>query len=104
MKEKQFRLLQTLKSRLSIQLDARFKHLYLFGSVAKGTDNEDSDIDILVLCDFGGRAGLQDKFGVYDITGQLEVENLVVFHDIVEDVRNADKHDIREIIREAVEI
>jgi predicted nucleotidyltransferase len=104
MRTKYVDILKELKSRLQNSLRDKFKSLYLFGSVAKGTDDEDSDIDILVLCDFGGHAGKKEQNQIYDITCDIELEKFVVFHDIVEDVLNIGKYEIISIIQNGVKI
>ncbi|MEW6203607.1 MAG: nucleotidyltransferase domain-containing protein [bacterium] len=45
----QTELLQRIKERLQSLYGARFRGLVLYGSVARGNTNEDSDIDLLCL-------------------------------------------------------
>ena len=42
-------LLQTCKERLASHYGSRFKGLILYGSMARGTANPESDVDLLVL-------------------------------------------------------
>ena len=44
-------LVQTCKERLVQHYGARFKGLILYGSMARGTEEPESDVDLLVLLD-----------------------------------------------------
>lgn len=55
--------------------------IYLFGSVARGDSDKESDIDILVLVPFELNNSLEEE--IFDIAYDIELEHGVVFGMIV---------------------
>ena len=70
--------------------------IYLYGSYAKGTANEESDIDIMVLCDNSPKEANQFSSEIFqgvdkvafenDIMIQTNVKNVDFFNDWIDDL------------------
>lgn len=59
-----------------LRADLAVEAVYLFGSVARGTEHEGSDIDLLVVADFPGRS--LDFIGQVTSRTELPVEPIVI--------------------------
>lgn len=57
-------------NRITSQIAQRYKpqYIYLFGSLAYGEPNKDSDIDLCVVMDFEGKRKLDILFDINDLT------------------------------------
>ena len=69
----QSELLQRIKERLQELYGARFRGLVLYGSVARGDDGPDSDIDLLCLLE--GKVE-NELSRIHDVTHPLQSEFL----------------------------
>ncbi len=63
------RLLQELKSGLTSLYTGRLKGVYLYGSYARGEEDQESDVDVLVVLD-----DIQHYAGEVDRTGHLSAD------------------------------
>ena len=72
-----YRLLQSIKERLSEMYGARFRGLLLYGSMARGDFGPDSDIDLLCLLD-GPAEG--ELMRIVDAVYPLRLESDRAFH------------------------
>ena len=67
----QTELLQRIKERLQALYGARFRGLVLYGSVARGDEDEESDIDLLCLLD-GPVSMVEEISPIVDATSDLQ--------------------------------
>lgn len=77
-------LLREIKERLQSLYGARFRGLVLYGSMARGEDNEDSDIDLLCLLD--GPVGSREIIRINDATYTLRLSVDRQFHIVPADM------------------
>ena len=92
------RILKILRARFGELKQFHVKSLSLFGSVARGESNDDSDVDLLV--DFDAPIGLFDLFRLqHNLEALLGIEKV----DLV--MRNALEPAIRDkVLKEAVDV
>ena len=77
----QSELLQRIKERLQTLYGARFRGLVLYGSVARGDADEDSDIDLLCLLD-GPVNTVKEISPIVDVLSDLQQEYLERMFDV----------------------
>ncbi len=78
------------------------REVYLYGSFAKGEVHEGSDIDLLIIGDFGER--FFDRIGkILDLT-DLPIEPLVYTTEEFEELKNSHNPFITEILKTAVRL
>jgi predicted nucleotidyltransferase len=98
--EKTIGLLGQIKERL---VDDRIECAFIFGSIAKGTENSTSDIDLIIIGDIGMRAltkllsGLQEKVN-------REINPHIFSHDEFKERLQKKDHFISSILKEDIKI
>jgi predicted nucleotidyltransferase len=58
----------------------RVRHLYLYGSYAKGTHSPESDIDVAVVADNFSGDPIEDTMLLMKLRRKIEHENLIWHH------------------------
>ncbi|MFA5522841.1 MAG: nucleotidyltransferase domain-containing protein [Tissierellales bacterium] len=95
-KEIAFKYAELLKKEMYI------KRVYLFGSYAKGTDTEDSDIDIIVVGDNFSDDLIEDTFKLMKI--RRRVDNRIEPHPFKSSDFNLSNPFVREILNTSIRI
>jgi predicted nucleotidyltransferase len=81
-------ILQDLKTKLKNYFGNEFVNLFLFGSQAKGIENNESDYDILIL--FKRKTNWQTKMQVMDLCYEIDLKHDILIdpHLLAEDELN----------------
>ena len=99
----QTELLQRIKERLKELYGARFRGLVLYGSVARGDDSPDSDIDMLCLLDvLKGNELWEITKALYPLQLEFDKRELNVFPVDISRYEAAEYSLYREVRREGV--
>jgi predicted nucleotidyltransferase len=85
-------LLQEIRSRLAKAYGPHFRGVVLYGSVARGDDQPDSDIDIMVLLDHPAQTW-QDVHTASEALFSLSLEIDKVIHVMAVDVHRYEESD-----------
>ena len=72
---------ERLKKAIQKQKDIRLHHVFLFGSVARNTSHEWSDIDVAVVCDRFNLSKVKEVRMLYALLPERDVRmSLVILH------------------------
>ncbi len=94
---------ERLKKAIQKRKDIRLHHVFLFGSVARKSSHEWSDIDVAVVCDSFDPSKVKEARALYALDPDRDVRlSLIVLHP--DEMDNKYSTIAHEIIKDGVEV
>lgn len=85
-------VIETFKTKALKEIPSGIKNIYLFGSCARGTYKDESDIDVFVVVDTSVYTLREYRDKLLEITSEINIDNNVFISPIVSDKVEWDKN------------